>query len=100
MAPRTPRTRKRGRSRGSKPVLLTRAVLCSVAGVTERELSLWEHEELISPARIGEVAGRTEPLYGSDALERARVIRALAEDLEVNLPGIGVILHLLDQLER
>jgi DNA-binding transcriptional MerR regulator len=101
MASRSARTRKRGgRTRRSNPVLLTRAVLCRVAGVSERELSLWEHEELISPARISEVGGRPEPLYASDALERARVIRALAEDLDVNLPGIGVILHLLDQLDR
>ncbi len=100
MAPRTARTRKHRRPARSHAVLLTRTVLCHVAGVSESELTLWEHEELISPARIGEVGGRSQPLYASDALERARVIRALAEDLEVNLPGIGVILHLLDQLDR
>jgi chaperone modulatory protein CbpM len=100
MAPRSARTQKPRRTRRANPVLLTRTVLCRVAGVSEGELSLWEHEELISPARIARVGGRSEPLYASDALERARVIRTLAEDLEVNLPGIGVILHLLDQLDR
>jgi DNA-binding transcriptional MerR regulator len=100
MAPRTTRTRKHRRTRRSDAVLLTRTVLCRVAGVSERELSLWEREELILPARIAEVGGRSEPLYASDAVDRARVIRALAEDLDVNLPGIGVILHLLDQLDH
>jgi DNA-binding transcriptional MerR regulator len=100
MAPRSARTQKPRRTRRPQAVLLTRAVLCRVAGVSERELSIWEHEELISPARISEVGGRREPLYTTDALERARVIRTLAEDLDVNLPGIGVILHLLDQLDR
>jgi DNA-binding transcriptional MerR regulator len=98
MASRTARTRKRPRN--TEAVLLTRDVLCAIAGVSKRELSVWEHEELIAPARVARVGGRPEPLYGSDALERARVIRTLAEDLEVNIPGIGVILHLLDQLDR
>lgn len=100
MASRSARTRKRTRGRSANSVLLTRSVLCRVAGVTEGELAIWEHEELIAPARIAEVGGRPEPLYASDALERARVIRTLAEDLDVNLPGIGVILHLLEQMDR
>jgi hypothetical protein len=29
-----------------------------------------------------------------------RLIRTLADELEVNLPGIEVILHLLDQMGR
>ncbi len=100
MAARTRRTRKRARRTRSGAVLITRAVLCKVAGVSERDLSLWEHEELIAPAKLSQAGGRTEPLYATEAIERARIIRTLAEDLEVNLPGIGVILHLLDQLDR
>ena len=46
------------------------------------------------------LAGRTEPLYDASTLQRARLIRTLAEELEVNLPGIDVILHLLDQMSR
>ena len=44
--------------------------------------------------------GRAEPLYDRGALRRVRVIRTLAEELDVNLPGIDVILHLLDQMAR
>ncbi len=79
-------------------VLLSRAVLLSMTGASETELSLWEHEEFLVPARVVERAGREEPLYRRDALQRIRVIRTLAEDLEVNLPGIGIVLHLLDQM--
>ena len=81
-------------------VLLSRTVLCSVCGVSERQLTVWEHEDLIAPARIDESRGRIEPLYDRESIRRVRVIRTLAEELEVNLAGIGVILHLLDQLAR
>jgi len=47
-----------------------------------------------------EVGGRREPLYNREALRRIRLIRTLAEELEVNLAGIGIILHLLEQLGR
>ncbi|HUO04846.1 MAG TPA: chaperone modulator CbpM [Candidatus Binataceae bacterium] len=81
-------------------VLLSRSVLCTIGGVSERQLAVWEREELLAPERVPQRGLRAEPLYGRDALHRIRVIRTLAEEFEVNLPGIGVILHLLDQLER
>ena len=37
-------------------------------------------------------------VHDAAALRRVRLIRTLAEDLEVNLAGIDVILHLLDQI--
>jgi DNA-binding transcriptional MerR regulator len=89
-------TVRRG-SRG-ETVLITRTVLCSLGGVSEAELAVWEREELVMPAEPPRRTAGEEPLYDREALHRIRVIRSLAEDLEVNLPGIGVILHLLDQL--
>jgi DNA-binding transcriptional MerR regulator len=77
----------------------SRSVVCSLSGVTEHELALWESEELVAPARLLEHRSRFEPLYDDAALRRIRLIRSLAEELEVNLPGIGVILHLLEQLK-
>ncbi|HZC46022.1 MAG TPA: chaperone modulator CbpM, partial [Candidatus Acidoferrum sp.] len=71
-----------------------------ICGVSEHELASWEREDLVAPARIERVHGRVEALYDRDALRRVRVIRTLGEELEVNIPGIGVILHLLDQMER
>jgi DNA-binding transcriptional MerR regulator len=81
-------------------VLMSRSVFRSIAGISERELASWEREDLIAPAQVERVRGRSEELYGREALRRARVIRTLAEELDVNIPGIGVILHLLDQMER
>jgi DNA-binding transcriptional MerR regulator len=80
--------------------LVSRTVLCTIAGVSDRQLSLWEREELIAPAELEERAGRSAPLYDSATLRRVRLIRTLAEELDVNLPGIDVILHLLDQFSR
>ncbi len=102
MARRTSTSNSRTRSRAARKhaVLLSRSVLRSMGGVSETELALWESEEFLVPARIIERGGQKEPLYGRDALERIRVIRTLAEEFEVNLPGIGIVLHLLDQMTR
>jgi DNA-binding transcriptional MerR regulator len=81
-------------------VLMSRSVFRAIAGISERELASWEHEDLIAPAQVEHVRGRNEELYDREALRRARVIRTLAEELDVNIPGIGVILHLLDQMAR
>jgi DNA-binding transcriptional MerR regulator len=76
----------------------SRSVVCGLCGVTESELALWEAEDLIAPARLLEHGNRFEPLYDADSLRRIRLIRTLADELDVNVPGIGVILHLLEQL--
>ena len=79
---------------------MSRSVFCKVGGISERELATWEREDLIAPVRVEHARGRVEALYDREALRRVRVIRTLGEELDVNIPGIGVILHLLDQMER
>jgi DNA-binding transcriptional MerR regulator len=93
------RTQSSSSARG-KVVLMSRSVFCSISGVSERELASWEREDLIAPVQVERESGQLEALYTQDALRRARVIRTLADELEVNIPGIGVILHLLDQMGR
>ena len=93
-----PSLHKRTLRKAPRNTLVTRTAFRVLAGVTDAELSLWEHEEFIVPVERADSLG--EPLYETSALRRARLIRTLAEELEVNLPGIGVILHLLDQMER
>src|SRR5438477_11044493 len=91
-ASRRPRTSNAsGRNR-----YFTRAALCTLCGVTEYQLTAWEREELLYP--VGS-SGR-DPLYDTSAFERVRLIRTLAEELEVNVPGISVILNLLDHMPR
>jgi DNA-binding transcriptional MerR regulator len=80
------------------PTFLSRPALRRLADVTEAQLRVWEAAELIAPARIVELDGNREPLYSRKALERIRLIRTLAEELEINLPGIEVILNLLDRM--
>jgi DNA-binding transcriptional MerR regulator len=86
----------------ARPVLrfYSRSVACSLCGVSERELAQWEAEDLVAPARLLERGEHFEPLYDEAALRRIRLIRTLADELEVNLPGISVILRLLEQLRR
>jgi len=91
-------TSRRSTPASSRNVLLGRSALCLMSGISERQLILWEHEQLIAPVSTLEAVSRGEPLYDASALRRARLIRTLAEDLEVNLAGIDVILHLLDQI--
>ena len=85
---------------GAQVTFVSRAALCTLSGISERELTIWEREDLLAPVTVTRLAGRTEPLYDASTLQRARLIRTLAEELEVNLPGIDVILHLLDQMGR
>jgi DNA-binding transcriptional MerR regulator len=96
MARRSP---SRSSTRG-EVILMSRSVFRSISGISERELASWEREDLIAPVRVERMRGRIEALYDQDALRRVKVIRTLAEELEVNIPGIGVILHLLDQMGR
>ncbi len=91
------RTNRSDRSAGPREVLLiSRTALLVMSGASERELAVWEREDLIAPVEYVDRGG--EPLYDRETLRRIRVIRTLADELEVNLPGIGVILNLLDQL--
>jgi DNA-binding transcriptional MerR regulator len=98
MARRIARTRT---SRTSRHVtLVSRHAFCVLSGISERQLEVWEREDFIRPARFGDTDSGSEPLYDREALRRARVIRTLQEELDVNLPGIDVILNLLEQFPR
>ena len=97
MARRSVRTGLAGAGR-RETVLMSRTALLVLSGASDRELTLWEHEELIAPVQVADLDGGDEPLYDRGALRRIRLIRTLADELEVNLPGIGVILNLLDRL--
>ena len=77
---------------------LTREALRTIAGISDDQLRVWEYEELITHSAIMDIEGHREPVYSQSTLRRIRTIRSLNEDLGVNLPGIGVILHLLDRM--
>lgn len=79
-------------------ILMSRTAFRMIARVSDAELAVWEREQFIVPVDRADAVG--EPLYDRSALRRVRLIRTLADELEVNLPGIEVILHLLDQMAR
>ena len=76
----------------------SREALLTLGGITENQLRLWEFEDMLSHSAVLEIEGHRVPVYNQATLRRIRTIRSLGEDLGINLPGIGVILHLLDQL--
>jgi DNA-binding transcriptional MerR regulator len=92
------RSSKRPERRHASNTLVSRTALRVLAGITDAELTLWEREEFIVPVDRADSVG--EPLYETSALRRVRLIRTLGEELDVNLPGIEVILRLLDQMTR
>lgn len=92
------RSSKHSRRKPAGTILMSRTAFRMIAGITDAELAVWEHERFIRPVDHRDT--HDEPLYDRSALRRVRLIRTLAEELEVNLPGIEVILHLLDQMAR
>ena len=92
------RTSRRRPARAHQPAYLTREALRALAHITEDQLRVWEFEELITHSTMVEIEGHREPVYSQATLQRIRTIVSLSEDLGVNLSGIGVILHLLDQM--
>ena len=87
----------RSRRRTQAPYL-SRDALLTLGGISEDQLRLWEFEDIVSHSAMLEIEGRRVPVYNQATLRRIRTIRSLGEDLGINLPGIGVILHLLDQM--
>jgi chaperone modulatory protein CbpM len=62
------------------------------AELDEATLEIWVGEGWLVPARGQEYE------YSETDLARAQLIRDLIEDLGVNAEGVGVILHLVDQM--
>ncbi len=65
--------------------------------VDEDFLDTLEAEDLIHSIRIESVE---EKVFLPDEVERIRIINNLVNDLEVNLPGVEVILEMRDNLIR
>ncbi|MEW6345479.1 MAG: chaperone modulator CbpM [Paraburkholderia sp.] len=69
--------------------------LCRASGASEEELSLWVAQGAFAPhgAEPGEWR------FSGASLRRARTARRLAHDLEINPPGIALVLDLLDEID-
>ncbi|MGH7805359.1 MAG: chaperone modulator CbpM [Candidatus Binatia bacterium] len=63
-------------------------------GIEAGELEVYEREHLITIKRTLE----NEAVISAEDVERARLVALLLRDLEVNLPGAEVIVHMRDEM--
>lgn len=72
---------------------ITRLEFLSLAGLDQETLDIWIEEQWLVPTGAGE-----EVAFSKADLARAQLILDLLEELGVNSEGVGVILHLVDQV--
>ena len=72
------------------------SVVSRMVGVHAQTLRYYERVGLVSPSRSG---GR-QRLYSLREVQKLQRIKALTEDMGVNLAGVEVILKLLDQVAK
>jgi MerR family transcriptional regulator, heat shock protein HspR len=63
-------------------------------GIDAEELALYERESLICVQRTLD----DEPVISAEDVERARLVACLLHDLDVNLPGAEVIVHMREEM--
>ena len=74
-------------------IIISRTEFLTRTQIDSGTLELWIAEEWLIPAQTD-----TEIAFSEADLARARLIRDLTEDLGVNAEGVGIVLHLLDQV--
>ena len=74
-------------------MIITRLEFLSRARLDQHTLDIWIEEEWIVPERAN-----AEFAFSEADIARAQLISDLIADLGVNSEGVGVILHLLDQV--
>jgi chaperone modulatory protein CbpM len=78
---------------GDVDVIYTRLEFLSRTKLDQQTLDIWIEEEWLIPEAID-----AEFTFSEADIARARLISDLREELGVNSEGVGVILHLLDQM--
>lgn len=89
-------TRKRNQT--SEPCFSLETV-CALLELDARTLRGYERRGLIRLRWIRMEEGSRTALFTQTELRRARRIRILTEEMGVNLPGVEIILRLLDRIE-
>lgn len=74
-----------------------RRQVIEIFGFDEEFLIKLEAEDLVHSV---EVESLPEPVYSPEQFDRLRVIRNLMKELEVNLPGVEVILEMRENMIR
>lgn len=76
-------------------VEFTLVELSRVSGASEQELTLWVSEGAFEPTGTQPQEWR----FSGASLRRVRTAQRLAHDLQINPPGIALVLELLDRIE-
>ena len=79
----------------NEEVQFTLVELCQASGASQDEVTLWVAEGAFTP----QGAEPHEWRFSGTSLRRVRTARRLAHDLEINPPGIALVLDLLDEIE-
>jgi chaperone modulatory protein CbpM len=74
-------------------MIITKLDFLARADIDHRTLEVWIEEEWLIPVRSDD-----DLVFSQADIARARLIRDLMDDLGVNAEGVGVALHLLDQI--
>jgi chaperone modulatory protein CbpM len=74
-------------------MILTRQDFLAHAHLDRQTLEIWIEEEWLIPSRTD-----SDLTFSEADLARAKLIRDLIDDLGVNSEGVGIVLHLLDQV--
>lgn len=74
-------------------MIITKRDFLTRASLDHATLDIWIQEEWLIPGGMGD-----DLAFSEADLARAKLIRDLIDDLGVNAEGVGVVLHLLDQL--
>ena len=73
---------------------LTLVELCHACSASEEFVIAWVYEGVLEPA--GDIP--QDWSFTGQSLRRARLALSLTSDLEVNLPGVALVLDLLDEI--
>lgn len=74
-------------------MIIARLEFLRRAGIDQATLEIWIEEEWLIPETAA-----PEPAFSEADIGRAQLIRDLTHGMGVNREGVGVILHLLDQM--
>jgi chaperone modulatory protein CbpM len=74
-------------------MIITKLDFLARAKLDRQTLEVWIEQEWLIPTQSDH-----DPAFSEADVARAQLIRALIDDLGVNAEGVGVALHLLDQL--
>ena len=72
----------------------TRRQLLELLEIEDTFLIALEHEEIV----MDDAGSGRDPVYSERMLERARVAHNLVQELDVNLPGVSIILRMREEM--